>query len=451
MEYKLAKHFFLLLAFLCSPVWAANHYIRDGGTASTSGTGSCTGWDTASACDTLPATLVRGDTYYIADGTYAAYTFSTANSGTTVITVKKATAADHGTDTNWVSTYGDGQADFTGGWQIYTDYYVFNGQSRNSNWRTGAVDQYGFKVANTRIDNGAGTGGDNLTFNYIDFHGGGRDTGDGDDVIYDLVGGTNITFQYCALRDSDRTIFLTRGTPTNWLIEYSYIARNASSAAIHGEIHSSTSSSNFTWRYNVIEDPEGTAVWAFINDGTADNWYIYGNVIFHSSSYNREGISGVMYVANDASNDNTLNGLRFYNNTIWNIQGLWSGVVIQQGTDDLVYNNIWSQSATPNNSGGTYNYNTYYATTTQFDSNAQTVGTQPLTSPSTGDFTLVAATTAGTTLASPYNTDPTGATRGADGVFDRGAFEYQAGGAGPSVPSNFRLVDPFFHHFAQEH
>ena len=105
--------------------------------------------------------------------------------------------------------------------------------------------------------------------------------------------------------------FLTRGTPANWLVEYSYIARNASSAAIHGEIMSSTSSNTMVWRYNVIEDPEGTAVWAFINDGTATNWQVYGNVIFHSACVSREGISGIIYVANDASNRNTLNNLQF--------------------------------------------------------------------------------------------------------------------------------------------
>jgi hypothetical protein len=40
------------------------------------------------------------------------------------------------------------------------------------------------------------------------------------------------------------------------------------------------------------------------------------------------------------------------------------------------------------------------------------------------DLHLAGATTAGYTLAAEYNTDPEGLTRGADGVWDRGAFEY---------------------------
>jgi hypothetical protein len=40
---------------------------------------------------------------------------------------------------------------------------------------------------------------------------------------------------------------------------------------------------------------------------------------------------------------------------------------------------------------------------------------------------LAAPTTAGSPLASPYNTDLLGKTRGADGTWDRGAFEFDAG------------------------
>src|SRR4030043_1400540 len=80
------------------------YYVRAGATGANNGS------DWNNAFTTLPATLVRGTTYYIADGNYASYTFDDAVSGTTLITVKKATVADHGTETGGVSTYGDGQA-----------------------------------------------------------------------------------------------------------------------------------------------------------------------------------------------------------------------------------------------------------------------------------------------------------------------------------------------------
>ena len=37
----------------------------------------------------LPTELVRGDTYYLADGEYGKYTFDTPNSGTSTITIKE--------------------------------------------------------------------------------------------------------------------------------------------------------------------------------------------------------------------------------------------------------------------------------------------------------------------------------------------------------------------------
>jgi hypothetical protein len=396
-------------------------YIRDGGTST-----ACSDW--TNACDTLPATLQRGATYYIADGVYGSYTFDDPVSNTSYITIKKATATDHGTDAGWSSTYGDGQAAWSG-WQIYTDYYSFDGQMRNADWRAGGINQYGISTGNTRLDNGSGIGGDNLTFKYIDFHGGGRDTGLGDDVIYGLTGNSNITFQYCALHDSDRTIFLMRGNWQNLVVDHSYLARNASSPAIHGEILSTTDSNNITFSHNVIEDPEGTAVWAFINGGLATNWKIFGNTIFHSSSYSREGISGVIFCANDASNNNTCNNFSIYNNTIWGIRGLYSGFVVQAGTGHIVQNNIWYNSVRTNNSfSGTISHNWYYNTTQDGDSSSTkivcTSNCNIFVNDTGKNFDLSTPTVSGATLVSPYNIDPDGITRGADGTWDRGAHEF---------------------------
>ena len=54
----------LLVLLFCTPVQAANHYVRAGATGSADGT------DWTNAFTDLPATLTRGDTYFVADGTY---------------------------------------------------------------------------------------------------------------------------------------------------------------------------------------------------------------------------------------------------------------------------------------------------------------------------------------------------------------------------------------------
>ncbi len=326
----------LVLAACVAPALAsaAVHFVRPGATGRNDGS------DWTNAYTKLPTSLVRGDTYYLADGSYGNYVFNTPNSGTATITIKKAIPSDHGTETGWSSTYGDNQATFSN-WQIYTDYYVFNGGWRDADWAKGAMTRYGIKVAGrspVRLDDANGTGADNVTFRYVDFQGGGRDTGYGDDVIYGLTGNTNITFQYCALHDSDRTIFLTRNNWQNLVVDHSYIARNTSNPAMHGEMMSVYSSTNMTFSNNVIEDIEGTAVWAGIGDGGSTGWKIYGNVISHSAAYIADtgrkaghnfGIAGIIFVANDATNANSGSNIQVFNNSMVNIQGSYSGVVIQ--------------------------------------------------------------------------------------------------------------------------
>lgn len=58
------------------------------------------------------------------------------------------------------------------------------------------------------------------------------------------------------------------------------------------------------------------------------------------------------------------------------------------------------------------------------------------------DFRLAAPTSAGTALAAPFDADPLGNTRGATGVWDRGAFEFVSGvalNAAPAAPRGFRI------------
>jgi hypothetical protein len=417
---------------------AGVHYVRQGAT------GTATGADWTNAWPTLPGALTRGDTYYIADGLYAGYVFDDAESGSLTITIKKATALDHGTSAGWQTSFGDGRAEFDG-WEVHTGRYVFDGQHRDADWETGAVDAYGLRVAVTggkaiRLDDGNGNGADDLVFRYIDVQGGGRDTGDsGSDVIYGLTGNSNITFQYCALHDSNRTILLMRGNWQNLTVDHCYLARNASSPAVHGEIVSTTDSQDVTFANNIIEDPEGTAVWAFINDGLATNWRIFGNAILHSPSYAREGISGVIFCANDASNANTCNDFTIVNNTLWGIEGLWSGFIIQAGSGHVVQNNLWYNSVrTANGFDGVLSHNWYFATTQDGDTSPSkvvcTTNCDVFIDGPGRDFRLRVAIDPGATLSGPFQLDPDGKVRGGDAGWDRGAYEYAPGSPRAYLP-----------------
>ena len=87
--------------------------------------GDGTDWDRA--WTELPDELVRGTTYFVADGEYPPHTFATPEAGTQLIRVRKAVPGaeqgDHGTDVGWTDAYGDAQAVFTGTtsvWEILT-------------------------------------------------------------------------------------------------------------------------------------------------------------------------------------------------------------------------------------------------------------------------------------------------------------------------------------------
>ena len=138
----------LAVGVLCLGVTSAQsqsvYRVRAGAT----GIGDGSDWN--NAYPSLPATLQRGATYYIGSGTYSGRVFNDAVSGTAVITIKKATTSDHGTDTGWKESYG-GQAVFNSTLEFDTGYYVFDGQTRNeSNWFDGT--SYGIQVANNNQD-----------------------------------------------------------------------------------------------------------------------------------------------------------------------------------------------------------------------------------------------------------------------------------------------------------
>ena len=141
----LAAPIILLLAVM--PGWAADHYVRAGATGNGGGsdwTNACT--DFTGSC--AVASLVRGEVYYVATGTYGSRTFNTAESGALVITIKGATASDHGTDMGWADSYSVSVAD--GGSQAH--------------WRTDANTAISIESGYWVLDGGVGSG--NVLANY---------------------------------------------------------------------------------------------------------------------------------------------------------------------------------------------------------------------------------------------------------------------------------------------
>lgn len=422
----------IILATMLGAAQAATHYIRDGGSASTSGTGSCTGWATANACDQLPDTLVRGDTYCVADGSYSGREFTTATSGTSVITIKKAVDGDGSCDqgANWTSTYGDGQAAFTE--MIFTTgYFTVNGVTRNeSSWNTSSA--YGFfttGVSCNRLSFGAC--GDNITIQYMAISCGDPDCGR---PIYvggfsgGSTGAENWTVSHSYIYNSGE-INVPGGD--GFTYEYNYHYQTYGKECIRGQV----SAVNMTVRYNVFHDccrddnnPGGgctAEVALFRNQGDSDidefeGFKFYGNIIRKTISQHKTDAS----VAAQAAD------CKIYNNTIYDDSDTGtSSLLCETGAGSVIQNNILylPNGMTAGFTAATANNNSTYTSS------------PPFVNVSTGDFHLTGAL-AGASLSSPYNVDVEGNTRGADGTFDRGAYEYDEGGSVPNAPQNLRLI-----------
>jgi hypothetical protein len=418
----------IILLLAAAPIHAADHYIRADAPAGGDGTNWATAWQE------LPSALVRGDTYYLADGTYPAYTFNDANDGTKTITVCKATADDHGTDTGWQAAYGDGQALFSGGLNVVTGYLVIDGRVRNDDWAGGygiKIDASGGKGINITSTS---TTANHVTIRYVDIAGRGQDGAGSpaNDLVYVLPEVTGLKFQYCWLHDAGRTQWLLRQTDDG-LIEYCRVARNESTAAQHSEAISAVGTDHWTVRYNLWEDIQGTGIIIFVGDA----WLIHGNVFWETGTPGYGGLGGNGAVGTWTGE--AVTNARVHNNTFIACTGLNQGVGFDatHAAGNLVHNNLWYQCEKVGIGGATGDYNSWLATAVRYGTTPQAHdvvdadAADPFVDWAGGDFRLKAPSAAGLTLPAPFANDMLGKARGADGHWDRGALEYSAESIAP--------------------
>jgi hypothetical protein len=230
---------------------------------------------------------------------------------------------------------------------------------------------------------------------------------------------------------------------------------------------------NFAAYNNIFKNIQGTGVMVCLN-GACDNWQVYNNLIYYTLDWDSICEHGDPSAActmskvigdNDTSGNSPLTHLVFYGNTIANIHmkpghpgADQAGVIIQYGksTGNVVQNNLWwncTQGSMIKDSNPlkiTHDYNTWLNTGTA----GTTLGAHdfsispaanPFVSELTGDFhfssgAVVAHLNDGTTLPPPYNTDLTGAPRGQNGTWERGAFESHLASSAPDPPTNLSVT-----------
>lgn len=418
---------------------ASVYYVRSG--ASGSGNGS----DWSNAYTTLPSTLVRGATYYVAAGTYGGYTFKTATAGSTMITVKKATVSDHGTDTGWNSSFGSGQAVFTGEITITSSYFLFDGVTGGGpgSWESG----YGFKINRTGaatkcVNIPYGANPSNITLQHIDMDNCGVDTGGRSDTIY-CLGATDLTVSYCWLHDTNRTNLLINASQ-NITIEYCLISDRHNMDDVHGEHLSANHNglnANHIYRFNIWRDAGGANTGVIvIKDSVQSGFKIYGN-LFYNEDYNTAVSSNG--IITDSTGDSTTN-VKIYNNTFMPHRGLNGDcptVSFDVSSGNDFKNNIVFNAGGLVGISSSYNlYNSFSRANGETGGEYFSEGAEALfVNPSSYNFKLKGATEPGDTLSAEYMVDMLSYTREADGVWDRGAYEHSGivGDASPEVEITF--------------
>ena len=389
---------------------AAVHCIRSGAT------GLNTGNNWTDAWTSIPPTLIRGDTYYVASGSYGSLNLNTPVSGTNYISLTKAVAADHGTETGWQASYESGQAVFGGSSSVRTGFFEVNGQA-----------EYGFKIDFSQGQNGINVGGaTGVTLRFIDFDGI-TNTGDfnysaGTKCVTIDSGVTNLLVSHCALHGGESLVQEGDGDVNNGfdstgtVFEYChfYNARSVANA-FHANIYFCTGSQNGTFRYNRVEDYNAEGFFLTGWEGPPRNWAIYGNVFWsNGGEQNPRGV--------EIRQDYSYSGIMIYNNTFVNLAvGGFLDRTAETGNscvNCVATNNLGYNS--PNELGN------LLAAANTAD------GVNRFVNLTAKDFHLSVALP-GVFLNGTYGRDLTGINRGADGVWDRGAYEYLAGNTNPVI------------------
>jgi hypothetical protein len=440
MIHRLMVPFSMALACCLSCVAsAADHYVRVGAE------GSGASW--ADAMGALPSELIRGDTYYIADGSYDSYQCDDPVSGTEVITVKKATIDDHGTDTGWDDSYGDGQATFNRPLNFKTPNWIWDGMKGSGR----NPDDYGFRVVeggdcadlSTQRMVGIPPVGSMVPISNVRFS----------HTAVVCCGAAHAMTQICLYSNPESASgivishnYFKDGAPNmltrKWqdsFIEHNYFDRNWSSPTHHGEqVSPGGGEKNVTYRYNVFRDSEVFVIGFHIRNNSG--YKIYGNVVVGGN------IHGV-FVSADSAHLDVLLSSEIYNNSIINVNVGARGIVFTGPLTDSVgdksyaYNNLAYNCDGPKFSGSVINdYNAFFDCTGTVNEEAHSyiASGNPFQDIANDRFELIMPTPSGKSdLGEPFTVDPKGDLRGADGIWDAGAYELEL----PKVPTNLRILE----------
>ena len=440
-----------------------------------SGSGANSGADWNNADAGLPATLTRGDTYYLADGSYGSYSVNTP--GSTMVTIKKAIAPDHCTDTGWnAGTMGSSQAIFTGikfSGNGTANNVTFDGNSAATTQGCGTITGAAASDCGIMVDNSSCSGGTDacdspiligtvpnpgvagVLLQGMEWKGNGSNLSE-KNFNYTIQGST-FTANHIYGHDTGCVYIQQYGGSRT--VKNSYFWKNKSGSDCHGQYaYNGSSVSSVTEFNNVYRDFNGTAIYWF-DATTSSNLAFYNNLYWESTSppLPTGTGNGILACGNGAACSN----VTFVQNTVVNQQGSYdcglqlAGLGGSTCTNCIAENNIWYTNQNENISLGglaTEDYNTFINNvgvnsnpgSGAHDVYVASAGPNPFVNWLSGNFHLASVNTnwtGGVTLSLPFNVDADGFTRGAGGIWARGAYQFNgSSSSGPNPPTNLTVV-----------
>jgi hypothetical protein len=418
--------------------FAKTYHVRPPGR--TYGTGDGSSWTNAYA--DLPAQLERGARYLLAAGDYdetipqgdepyTDHSFADPENGEQFIAVVKATATDHGSEDGWDAALAQGPANL-GPVAMVTGHYLLDGVEGQG------TSGHGIRIA-VKPEICGNSHANAFYFDWnarahfvglhhldIGFCGKvGDPSGPAQDAIYGYMTDSydvgHVTIRDCYVHDSKRVLAFFLGW-NEVVLERSFFERS-------GQHHESCSlamrnANNIVVRNNVFKD----AINVYVSLQTVQHVHIYGNVFVTTLSGWDDW--------NSIHSSEPMQNVLIYNNTFYGLTGLSTGFRFTGPTADVaVKNNLWAHNRTNQiPMAGEHDYNAFFDNIRPdsnqdlslgvSEENVQVLTADPFLDASGLDFHLQQATAPGAALGAPYDQDPDGKARGADGTWDRGAFEY---------------------------